>query len=589
MVPLRNGVSGGRMTGQLAMRWQLAVLGAGAGGLLWLVADASDRAALGETLTLVLIVAIGSFCAAALAMTGPLRLLRAVPRAAGLAAVVAGLASLVSLRYGSPIGAEVPAQTLLALVTVASLPVPFLIAQAQGAWRDPAVLFQEAWSILVRFGAAWAFVGVSWLVILLSDQVLQIVGIEVISDIMRHTVLPMMLTGALLGLGMAVVHELSEYLSPALVLRLLRLLLPAVLGVVAVFLVALPFRGLSGLFSGFSPSLLLLSMVGVGVTLVSVAVDRTDADATQSPVIRRAAQGMALILPVMAGLAVWGIGQRIGAYGWTPDRVFVALVAGLGLVYGALYAGAVLRGAGWMARIRAGNVMLALAIVALAALWLTPVLNAERLSARSMLARLESGATLPKDLDLAALARWGKPGAEVMAILTERAKAPDQAALAAALEAAKAPPDPTAPDPQAAKALMAAMPVSPPTATATRDILLAAAPEYLMQDWTDACARRLAEGPPACLMIVADLLPALPGEEAILFIERSVGFTDLLGLYLAPDGSLGTQSVRQVNGKPLNGDEVSILFRAWLQVPPPLTPALVNQLGTGDSGLVILP
>ena len=43
-----------------------------------------------------------------------------------------------------------------------------------------------------------------------------------------------------------------------------------------------------------------------------------------------------------------------------------------------------------MERIRQGNIRVALGIIVLAALWLTPVLNAERISAQSQLARFEA-------------------------------------------------------------------------------------------------------------------------------------------------------------------------------------------------------
>ena len=69
-----------------------------------------------------------------------------------------------------------------------------------------------------------------------------------------------------LVLALAVVTELSDYVSPFLILRLLRLMLPPVLLVLAVFLLALPLRGLSGLFGGLSAAATLLAMVAAGAT-----------------------------------------------------------------------------------------------------------------------------------------------------------------------------------------------------------------------------------------------------------------------------------------------------------------------------------
>lgn len=574
------------MTGQLADRWWLAGTGALGGALIWAAVEAAERDLIGERAAVVLLALVGSGFAALLAMAGPIGLKRALPRALGLALVVAVLVWLAGLRHDRPDEILSGPLAVLAALTVAALPVPFLIAQARGNWRDYAALFLEAWSIVVRYAAAWAFAGLVWLVILLSDQVLQIVGITVIADLLDHWIVPMVISGAVLGLGMAVVHELAELLSPYLVLRLFRLLLPVVLGVMVVFLAALPLRGLEGLFSGLSPALLLLTLVGSGVALVSIAVDQSDAEATQSPLLRRAAQVMALILPVLAALAGWAVLLRVGQHGWTPDRLFAALVALVGLAYAGLYALAVLRGAGWMQRIRQGNVTMALVVIGLAAAWLTPILNAEAISARNQLARFETGRTPVADLDLAALRGWGRPGAEVLAVLQARAAEPGQEALAARLAGQG---DPAAETAARAIELAGLLRLQPPGATGTRDMLLGAAYDYQLADWISRCGRTTSETPPTCLMVVADLLPARPGEEALLLLAGGDRMAEALGLFLDDAGFLATRSVVRADGAMPDAGTLEALVEDWQEAPPPLTPALVNQLGTGEAGLLVLP
>jgi Domain of unknown function (DUF4153) len=580
------------MTGQLVERWRLALTGTCGGVLTWALVEALDRDLVSTDLAIVLLVLVTVSFAALLAMAGPIGLWRAVPRAFGLGLVVAALMWLAGQRharlediFNSPLAG-------LALLGVATLPVPFLIAEARGNWRDYTALFLQAWSIVVRYAAAWAFVGLVWLVIFLSDQVLQIVGVTVIADLLDQMIVPFIITGTTLGLGMAVVYELADLLSPYLVLRLFRILLPVVLAVMVVFLIALPFRGLEGLFNGLSPALLMLTMVAAGVSLVSVTVDQSDADASPSPVLRRAAQGMALILPVLAMLAGWALWLRVDQHGWTPERLFVVLLAALGLVYGVVYATAVLRGPGWMERIRQGNLTMALVAIGLAALWLTPVLNAERISAASQLARFEAGRTPVEDLDVRALEDWGLPGARALATLAEMAKAPGQEALASRLAGGddfSTPGDDAETRSAAAKTLSASMPVQPATATGTRDTLLAAADSYLLSDWQAVCDQRLSDGGPACLMVVADLLPLQPGEEALLVLERTPDYTEILGVYLGPDGMVMTRSATRADGRYPESADNAALLRAWREAPPPLTQAPINQLGTGETGIILLP
>ncbi|MDP3263686.1 MAG: DUF4153 domain-containing protein [Tabrizicola sp.] len=577
------------MDGTLRERWGLALVGALAGGSLYGLTIGIDGI-LPDRVMLALIVLAGTFFATLLAMAGPIGVRRAALNAAGLALVTAGLVWLASLRFEAADGFFYGPLPTLAALTVATLPMPFLMARAGPGWRDYPSLFLQAWSIVVRYVAAWAFTGLVWVVILLSDRMLGIVGLTVINDLLAIEVVPFVLTGAIVGLAMAVVHEFADLLSPYVVLRLFRLLLPVVLVVMTVFLVALPFRGLSGLFQDWSPALVLLAMVAAGISLVSIAVDQSDADATSSPFLRLAAQAQALVLPVVAGFGAWAVWLRVAQYGWTPERVFVALVAAMAVAYGGIYAVAVLRRGAWMARIRAGNLWMALAVIALAALWLTPVLNAERISARDQLARFEAGRTSVEALDIAAIGRWGKAGAAVIAALEEKAKSPGQEALAARLANPGAEPGMSG-DKRAEMVadLTSLMPLQPASATGTRDMIFAAMQEYELSTWLDACKRVQTDGRPGCVLAVADLLPTMPGEEAMVVLVEAGDYAQVYGLYFLADGSLAQRTAVRSNGTYPSPDEARALLRTFQDQPPAVAPALLNQLGTGETGLLILP
>lgn len=570
------------MTPMITDRWRLALVGAAGGALLWAVLEALDRGLIGDRTAEVLGALVSTLVVGILAMAGPIGQGPALRRALPLAGATAALVWLGGLRFDE--GLDGSALSVLAALVVATLPLPFLIAQTRGVWRDYAALFLEAWSIVVRYAAAWAFAGLVWLVIFLSDQVLQIVGITWIADLMELRLVGLVVTGASLGLGMAVVHELAELLSPYLILRLFRLLLPVLLGVMVVFLAALPFRGLEGLFSDLSPTLVLLALVAAGVSLVAIAVDQSDAEAAESPLLVRATQGMALTLPLFAAIAAWGLWLRVEQHGWTPERLFVALVAGIGLAYGLTYAVAVLRGPGWRGRIRAGNIRVALGVIGLAALWLTPLMNAEAIAARSQLARYDAGQTALAELDLVALGRWGRPGAAVLAELAARAEAPGQEALAARLagtDGADEGPD--------AAALAAVIPVQPTGAGAMRDILFAAAAPHERRDWAARCLPAAEGGQPGCVLVVADLLPDRPGEEAMLVLGAGTGYQDVMGLYLDDAGRLAVRAVYRADGGYASAEDARALLDAARLAPPPLTAARINQLGTGPEGLLFLP
>lgn len=574
-------------------RGVMALIGALAGGSLYALIEVIDQDMLPERLTIGLVALTGAFFTALLAMTGPLSLRKAA-MAAGLVAVpAAALHFWASFRFSAVDDYLWSPFPFLAIMVLVMVPLPFLIAwagppkeDATGpGWRHYPTLFLSAWTIVVRYAAAWAFVGLVWLVIFLSDQVLSIVGVTVIGDVLNIDLVPFVITGGILGLGLAVVTELADLVSPYLILRLARLLVPAVLLVMAVFLVAVPFQGLSGLFRHLSAALTMLSMVGVAVSLISAAIDQTDAEASPSPLLQRSAQGLCVIVPVMAGFGAWAVWLRAGQYGWTPDRLFAAIVAGFALCYGVAYAVAVLRGAGWMERIRQANIWLALALIAVAALWMSPVLNADRISANSQLARFQTGKTSVEALDLAAMDRWGKHGAAARAVLQDMSTDPAQTALASKLAGHISAGDEV--DQAALLAtLVAELPLQPAGATTTRDILLAGLSTDDLRNWTAACRNRLPEGKPGCVMVVADLAPREPGEEAILLLNQP-GWVQIEGLILR-DGVVERRAVWQAEGGFPDSATSLEMLRNWQDAPPPLAPVPMNQLGVTE-GLMLAP
>jgi hypothetical protein len=500
----------------IEFRLQLSFFGGLAGLCLYLLFEIGGSGFHESRLILFLLVLTGSFFSVFLATAGPV----GVSRAFGIAGVVGVGASVLfvwaSTRFDN-IGAylDTGAPVVLFAVLVA-LPVPFLLALVREgqAWRDYAALFDNAWNIVVRYMVAWGFTGLFWGVVLLSDALLRIVGLDIIRDLLRMDVVPPVLTGLALGLAIAVVNELEEYISPYLLLRVLRLLLPVVVVVVAVFIAALPFRGLSGLFGGLSPALILLVMAAAGATLITTSLAQNNEQAASGATMRVSAQVMAVLVAVLAGLAAYGIGVRIVQYGLTPNRIMAALVALVGLGYGGIYTLAVLRRTGgstrWGARIRSANVVMALATVALTALWFTPLLNPERISTASQIARFEAGKTTVEDLDLWAIGReWGVAGQAGLVRLRDmdtpglhdRIVRLDTSPQKRIFE--NGPPRDRKSD--LVEALIEVMPRRPDGGLeeAARWVLRAS-DDYRLQRFREACAKQSPAGNPQCVMLFPD-------------------------------------------------------------------------------------
>jgi hypothetical protein len=513
----------------LRARIEHAVLGTLAGAAGWSltnwVPDLLAGGDLAARMALVISVLALSFFTAALVMLSQVGLWRALGASAALAVLVAALAAVASMRFETVGDFLDSGHHFMALFVLMTLPVPFLMGWGQGqGWRAYPALFVNAWSIVVRYAAAWLFTGVVWGVLWLSALMLNLVGIKLLEQALMNEGVAWLLTGAALGLALAVVAEMSDLISPYLVLRLFRLLLPVVLVVIAVFVLALPLRGLNGLFGHISAASMLLSAALGAISLISIAVDQRDSDAAQGRIMRLSAQALALLVPVLAGLAVWAVGLRVAQYGWTPERVSAMALSGVTLGYGLGYGASVVLGSGWMPRIRAVNLSLAWAVVALSALWLT-VISPEKIAVKSQLARFDAGQLSADALPLWEMAHdWGRAGTLGLAQLRATAGASGQQALTDRLTMLEISTDSWTfnqrrwdEDTQRrTAALVAAVPVLPAEAPAETD-LFSGLGETVGADILDACTRRTPQDHPGCLLVLADLLPGQNQGSALLF------------------------------------------------------------------------
>ena len=573
------------MTDIIHRRLILVVTGAIAGLALYFLVDWQDQIENARLLTLCF-VAVGVFFGSFLILFGRISLLKSLRSSAVQMLMATALYGLATLRFApDQIGQVVQApQVLFGLLILCTIPLPFHIVVQTSDWKDYRHLFQEAWSIFVRYTVAWILAGLSFLLIQLSEALLSTVGVTLIGDLLDHSYIVLPLVGGLLGLGLALVQELDAYISPILVIRLVRIFAPFILFVGLVFLVSITVNGAENFRQFLSPAGILLVLVAVSVSVISAAIDRDETHAAHGRVIAQSARAMCLLVPVMAGIAAWGLWVRVSNLGWTPDRVLAAMVAAVALAYGGTYAGSVLRGASWMQYIRQGNIRLALVIICVAGLGMTPLIDAEKISAQSQLARFGQkgfGATE----DLGVLSDWGVAGAAALAELSNLAKEPGHEALAAAV--ARAQGDDI--KPQVREALIAELtkilPVQPASATATRDIFLAGLDDGLVSSVLQACQRGLKSGHPACVLVVADFLPSSVGEEAILYFSR---FDWDLSSKVLIEGAVQDRPVIH-DRKPGTDQEIEALIDALQAEPLPLRPVAVNEMVVNGKSLIIVP
>jgi hypothetical protein len=352
------------------------------------------------------------FFGGSLAMNGPVSFIRTLKPAAVFGVATTALILLASLRFQTAGGFIQTGHPFALLFAVFLITIPFLIALmiTTASPRNYSDLFDAAWGTVTRVLVSGLFTGLFWLLLLLSNQLLKLVGITLIKELIALDAVPFILSGAIFGLAIVVAHELSDMISPQMILRLLRLLMPMITVVVAIFVVALPFRGLSNLFGSLSAGSVMMGMGLVATGLVSAAIDRNSEHGVQRLWMKGFVQVLACLIPILGGLAIAAVWIRVQDYGWTPDRLAAGTIAIILFAYGLVYAAAVLRRGDWGNRLRQSNILMAIGVLSILALWLTPLLNPQAISARSQMARLEDGEALKKLPIYEMTHKWGNAG-----------------------------------------------------------------------------------------------------------------------------------------------------------------------------------
>lgn len=575
-------------------------LAGGLGGVAaWVLLDVLAQGQVAPRLHLIVTLFAGIFFGAFLVTVGPLRLTRAALSSLGLAAVVAALVGWASLRYADPRAILTGPQSILAVLLLSTVPLPYLIAAGMPGTnaRDYRTLFTQAWSIVVRYASAWLFVAVVWAVLFLSDQLFQLVGITVLSRLINSDWLVYVLTGLSLGVGLSVVDELSDYVSPFLILRLLRVIMPVVTLVVAVFLAALPVQGLQNLFGQISVAGTLLAMAIAAATLLTTALDRDEVEAVKSPLMLASVQMLALMMPILALLGGWAIWLRVAEHGLTPARIGGMTGALLLLIYGITYAVSVAIRGRWKERIRRDNRWLALFVIAVAALWLTPAFNADRITAANRVARIESTATPPEAADLYYLkTQLGLAGTEALARLRAISRQPGHEALAqrfADLDAGRLGPgaEVSADVAELRARLSRDLAVRPEGKGADlKADILSTRSAWQLKLWSEACMRLLPTGQPGCVLLVGNFLPDRPGEEALLLTRDVGGQLRIDGFARRKDGG----ALERMNGAEqlapgATAPTAAAVIAAVLGGKTQLSPARVQALDLGGLQLMIQP
>ena len=313
----------------------------------------------------------------------------------------------------------------------------FQTVRDEGAWRFPyARLHRHAWTDAVIGAASLGFVGVTFLLAWLIAGLFDLIGIDVVKDLLGESWFGWLLAGFAFGAAVGLLRERDALVATLqrLVMVVLGVLAPVLAAALVLFLASLPFTGLRGLWGSSLPATGLMLLAGAGAVLLANAViGNGEDDRSLSRVLRISAVALVLAVLPLAIIAALSIGQRIGQYGWTPERIWGVVAVAVAVAYGAAGWWTVAKGRdGFDDLLRPVQTRLALGLCELALFLALPILDFGAISASSQMARLTGGKVDAKQFDWQAMAfDFGPAGRRRLAEIARRAP-PDQRRLAAA-------------------------------------------------------------------------------------------------------------------------------------------------------------
>lgn len=182
---------------------------------------------------------------------------------------------------------------------------------------------------------------------------------------------------------------------------LIKYLLPLVVLVEVLFLVALLFSGLDLLWKTGTGSQMILWLLAITLFFVNaVYQDKSDVIPYPLAVHRFVYTGIAL-LPVYSLIAAYGLYLRIDQYGFTIGRSWGVLICLLLTLFAVGYLwGIVKKRDNWIETLSSVNVAMGLVVLLVMLLINSPLLDFRKISVNSQMARVASGMTALKDLDV---------------------------------------------------------------------------------------------------------------------------------------------------------------------------------------------
>lgn len=255
-------------------------------------------------------------------------------------------------------------------------------------------LYRNSWNNLFLAGLGGFYTGLYWGLVWICAGLFKAIGIEAIQTLVAKPSFVAVTTGLMSGLGVALAKEHAQTITTlrTVAATLFRSLTPLLVGIVLSFLLTLPFTGLGPLWGTKWASAILLALLLLIVLFMNAVFQDGDGPKPYGHLLQRGVETCLLSMPILVGLTLYSMGQRIAQHGLTPDRYYAVVFAIVLGGYGLGYAWSVLRPEGlWLGGIRRFNIALSFVVLGLALLLHTPLMDPLKRSAEDQERQLING------------------------------------------------------------------------------------------------------------------------------------------------------------------------------------------------------